>query len=514
MMRLRTEIPLIILLSVSFNISHAQSPESVKTRDYVSKNNSAIINEFVSFLSIPNVASDTANIRKNAEFIMGMMKKRGISNVQLLKGNIADVPPAVFGEIKVPGAKQTLIFYAHYDGQPVNPQQWAEGLHPFKPQLYSSKLGVGKAIDFPADGKSYDPEWRIYGRGASDDKAGVVSILNAYDAIVKNKLKLNYNIKFFFEGEEEAGSPHLNQILEKYSTLLQSDLWIICDGPVHQTGKKIISFGVRGDAHVDITVYGPARPLHSGHYGNWAQNPAMMLVKLLASMKDDNGMVTIKGFYDDVKPLNALELKALKDMPNIDEQMKGELGLAESEMKGKSLTEAITLPSLNINGMQSANIGKMASNVIPTTANAVLDLRLVAGNDWRKQQQKVIDHVKSQGYQVIDHDPSMDERKQFSKLAKVIAVENGYNAQRTSMDLPIAQKVIDAVKKTTSDQVVLLPSSGGSLPLYLFEQYLKANTIAVPIANHDNNQHAENENIRLYNLFEGIVTITSVMTMK
>jgi acetylornithine deacetylase/succinyl-diaminopimelate desuccinylase-like protein len=178
------------------------------------------------------------------------------------------------------------------------------------------------------------------------------------------------------------------------------------------------------------------------------------------------------------------------------------------------LNEAISLPSLNINGMQSGNVGKMASNQIPTTASAVLDLRLVLGNDWKRQQQKVIDHIRAQGYTVIDHEPTDEERKQHAKLARVEAGDDGYNAHRTPMDMPIAMKVVEAVKRTTPETVVLLPTSGGSLPLFVFKQYLDAKTITVPIANHDNNQHAENENIRLYNLFSGIETIAGVMAMK
>ena len=194
--------------------------------------------------------------------------------------------------------------------------------------------------------------------------------------------------------------------------------------------------------------------------------------------------------------------------------MKKELGIVANEMPGRSLTESLHIPSLNINGMQSANVGKMASNVIPTTATAVLDLRLVPGNDWQRQQQKVIDHIKKQGYYVIDHEPTDQERMSHAKIIRVLAPKDGYNAQRTSLDLPIAKNVVDAVKSTTADQVVLMPTMGGSLPLFLIEKYLGAKTISVPIANHDNNQHAENENIRLQNLWNGIETMAALMMMK
>lgn len=490
----------------------AQSTQTLTVRSYRSQHNKAVTEEFVNFLSIPNVASDTGNIQKNAAFVMQMMQKRGIANVQLLSPGQAGAPPAVYGEAMVIGARQTLIFYAHYDGQPVNPAQWKYG--PFTPVLLTARMDEGGMyIPFPGSNE-YDSSWRIYARGASDDKGGVIAILDAYEAIVKTGLQPKYNIKFFFEGEEEAGSTNLGEILQKYTSLLQSDLWIICDGPVHQSGKKQITFGVRGDAHLDLTVYGPKRPLHSGHYGNWAPNPALMLAKLLAGMKDENGRVTIKGFYDDVQPLSAAEKKALLEVPPADAQMEEELGIQGSEMKGKNLTAAINLPSLNINGMQSANIGKMASNVIPATASAVLDLRLVPGNDWQRQQQKVIAYIKQKGYTVIDHDPADDERKQYGRLIKIVAGDDGYNAQRTSMDLPIAQNVIRAVQSTTAEKVVLQPTMGGSLPLYVIEKYLHAKTITVSIANHDNNQHAENENIRMLNLWNGIETMAALMMMQ
>ncbi len=489
-----------------------QTKQTLIVRDFVTKNRLQILSEFTSFVSIPNVARDSANINKNATFILGMMKARGIQNTKLLFGRSHQMPPVVYGEVLTPGAKQTLKFYAHYDGQPVNPAQWAEGLSPFDPKMFTSTFDKGKPVDLYSS--SIENDYRIYARGASDDKAGVIAILTAFDALRQTKSKLDFNIKFFFEGEEEAGSPHLQEILETNREILTSDLWIICDGPVHQSGKKVICFGVRGDAHVEVTVYGPMRPLHSGHYGNWAPNPGLMLAHLLTSMKDENGRVQIDGFYDDVKPLSASEQQALSQVPRVDEQMKEELGLSWTENPDKSLVEAVSMPSLNINGMQSGNVGKMASNQIPTFATAVLDLRLVLGNDWRKQQQKVIAHIRKHGYDVIDHDPTVEDRKKFSRLAKVIAGDDGYNAQRTSMDLPVAKKIADAIASTTSEPIVRLPSMGGSLPLYVIEQVLGAKTLVVPIANHDNNQHAENENIKLGNLFSGIETLAAVMEIR
>src|SRR5262249_19312380 len=270
-------------------------------RDYRRAHERQIINEFTRLLAIPNVASDRENIRRNAEFIRDMMQRRGL-NPQLLEAKSADTPPAVYGEWKVPGATRSIILYAHYDGQPVDPKAWSAS-PPFQPTWRTAAMeSDGQIVTLPASGE-INPEWRLYARSASDDKAGVMAILTAVDAVKARGLTPSINFKFVFEGEEEAGSPHLGEIIDLHKQLLESDAWIICDGPVHQSGRKEVVFGARGDQNVDVTVYGAKRPLHSGHYGNWAPNPAMLLSRLLASMKDHNGRVTIAGWYDGIEPL-------------------------------------------------------------------------------------------------------------------------------------------------------------------------------------------------------------------
>jgi acetylornithine deacetylase/succinyl-diaminopimelate desuccinylase-like protein len=468
----------------------------------------------VQFLSIPNVYGDSVNIYKNAEKIKAMLEERGIKS-SLLSSSIPRSSPVVYGEIKTPGAKTTLIFYAHYDGQPVNPKQWAEGLDPFTPVLLNERLDKGgKKISFPKKEEPIDPSWRLYARGASDDKAGVFAIIAAYETLLRTSAKPAVNIKFFFEGEEEAGSINLDKIFKENTALLKGDLWIICDGPRHTSGKKQVVFGVRGDVNVDLKVYAAKRPLHSGNYGNWAPNPAMRLAQLLASMKDEHGMVTIKGFYDDVIPLSTSEKKALDNIPDIETILKEDLMLQNPDGNGKSFKELLTLPTLNINGMQSANVGDMASNIIPTEATAVLDLRMVSGNDVDRQIKKLAAHIESKGYHVIDHEPTDDERKKYPLLAKLVKRKGGYNAQRTPMDLPLAQRTVQAVQTTVDYPVIQVPSLGGSLPLFLFEQYLQTKPITIPIVNYDNNQHAENENVVLQYLWEGIETMAALMMMK
>ena len=475
-------------------------------------------------MKIPNVATDTVNIRKNAEFLVQFMNARRISDVQLLEADDKNVPPVVYGAIKVPGATETVIFYAHYDGQPVNPALWANGLHPFQPQLVSGRIdeegSIQTSVNFPVN-----DNWRTYARGASDDKAGVMAILNAFTAIKESGLKFPYNIKFFFEGEEEQGSTHLHQILDKYRSQLQSDLWIICDGPVHQSGRKQIVFGARGDAHLTLKVYGPKNPLHSGHYGNWVPNPVMILSKLLASMKDDNGRVAIKDFYNDVIPLSATEKQALKNIPAVDEELKKKIGFAKEEMNGKSLMESINLPSLNVNGIESSNVGTIQANVIPISATAVIDLRLVLGNDWKRQQQKVIDHIIKQGFYVTENeltvfdiltrpgpDLTPEEREEVKKVARQLL-----QRVKSALVLNWRQKAQARAQVRLGIEDVL---DEGLPRVYSPELYrqkcsaLNAKFLIDPIANYDNNQHAENENIKLRNFWEGIDMMAAIMLMK
>lgn len=462
----------------------------------------AIIDEYFQFLSIPNIATDRVNIRRNADFIVAKLKKRGVA-ARLVEA--PDVNPVVFGEIRTPGATRTIVFYAHYDGQPLDPKEWATP--PFSPVLRDKSLEKdGQIVPLPAS--KFDPESRIYARSTGDDKAPIIAILAAIDSGAKPKS----NIKFVFEGEEEAGSPNLGRILEGNKALFSGDVWLICDGPVHQTRRQLIAFGARGIAQVDITVYGPKRELHSGHYGNWAPNPAMMLVKLLNSLKNDSGRVLIDHFYDNIAPLSDTEKRAISEAPDFDEELKKELWLGSTEGAPKKSIELLQQPSLNIRGMASARVGAQASNVIPSTATATIDMRLVKGMDHKETVARFIEHVRRQGFFVVDTEPSAEVRMSHPRVAKIVSNEGGYNAVRTSMDLPISQEVIRAVESARGP-AVKVPTMGGSVPLEAIERAVGTHTITVPIANHDNNQHSFNENMRIQNLWDGIELMAALLTM-
>ncbi len=484
-----------------------------RVREYRVQHESAIVRELAEFLAIPNVASDEGNIQKNAARLVEMLKTRGVET-ELLP--IVGRGPVVFGKLMTPGAKRTVIFYAHYDGQPVDAAAWTDG-QPFEPVLRDNSIEAGgKRIPFPdaavgdAVGKvAYKDDWRIYARSASDDKSPIVAILAAIDALRAQKIPIGVNVKMIFEGEEEAGSTNLERTMQAHKDLLGADLLITCDGPVHPSGRPMLFFGNRGDVGLDVTVYGPVRALHSGHYGNWAPNPAMELSRLLASMTDANGRVTIPGYYDDVVPLSALEKEWLAKMPDNDAELASNLGIAKPDGGGEKLVELLQQPSLNIRGLNSAYVGTHAQNVVPDKAEASIDARLVKGEDPRKKYEQIVGFIRAQGYLVVDHEPTMDERRAHPLIAKIVD-EGGYRASRTAMDLPVSKAMIALVQSATDGRAVIAPGLGGSVPMYIFED-LGLPWIGLPIVNYDNHQHSSDENLRLGHFWNGVELYGAVL---
>jgi acetylornithine deacetylase/succinyl-diaminopimelate desuccinylase-like protein len=485
------------------------NPAAQAARKWRQEHERAIVNEFVTLLAIPNVSNDRPNIQRNAELVAKMMEARGLT------AKLVSVPggnPIVVSEIRTPGATRTVGLYAHYDGQPLDPKEWASP--PFEPTLRNQPLEEGgMSIPLPPAGTPFNPEWRLYARGAGDDKASIVAMLTALDAIRAAGVQLKSNIRLAFEGEEEAGSANLETTIAANKALFAANLWLLCDGPVYQNRQQSLIFGARGVMTFDVTTYGARTELHSGHYGNWAPNPALELARLLVSMKDRDGHVVIPGFYDQVERLGPIERKAIADAPSIDAQLMRDFWIGSTDESPKGLYELLTQPSLNVRGMASSRVGAQASNVIPSTAFATLDIRLVKGMEVARTQQAVRDFIRKQGFYVIDREPTADERRMHAKIAKVVFAERGANiARRTPMSLPIAQEVIRTVESARGP-VVKLPTMGATVPLEAFERPLGATTIIVPIANHDDNQHTFNENLRIQNLWDGIELMAALLTM-
>lgn len=476
-------------------------------RAYRTAHDVEIVRELSDFLAIPNLASDKVNIRKNAEHLLGMMKARGIEG-RLLESPSGG-PPAVYGSLSTPGATKTIVFYAHYDGQPVDTTQWVTP--PWKPVLRDKAADVGgQIISIPTNSGSIQGEWRMYARSASDDKAPALAMLVALDALKAAGAKPSVNLKFFFEGEEEAGSGHLRELLQQNAALLRADAWLFGDGPVHQSRRQQIVFGVRGVTGAEITTYGPSHGLHSGHYGNWAPNPVTVLANFIASMRNDDGKILIKNFYNDVGPITPAERRALAQIPVIDSAMRVETQLGATEAGNAALVERIMLPALNLRGIRGGNVGATASNTIPTEATASIDFRLVPKQTPEHIKQLVEAHAKAQGFFVVDHTPTPAERMAHAKILKM-TWEAGYPPTRVSMDAPLSKAVLRATQDAIGSPVVALPTLGGSLPMYEFESVLHTPLIIVPIVNHDNNQHSSNENLRMQNLFDGIDVYAGIL---
>lgn len=500
---------IITALFVLIVISRTAQDINKLAEKHIDENGPQILQDFKTLLSMPNVAFDLPNINKNADHIIAELEKRGVET-KLLR--MVGTPPIVYGYYPVKGAKRTLAFYVHYDGQPVDKTNWTND--PWEPVYYSDAIfNGGTPIEYPTKSSDIDENHRIYARSAGDDKAPIITILSALDMIQSNKIKATSNLVFFFEGQEEAGSRQLQQYLNDNRELVDEiDLWLFCDGPIHQSRRPQLVFGVRGVTGMEITTYGPNRPLHSGHYGNWAPVPGQLLSNLIASMKDEDGNVLIDGYYDDVEPLSELEKEALANIPPIDEDLKQELGIYDPEGT-ESYNERLLRPSLTIKGLSSGNTGKLARNVVPATATASIGIRLVKGCDPEKQKDLVEAHIRKQGFHIVREDPDQETRMKYPKIAKVTR-SSGYPAARTSMDLPIIQDVIKRSKDVAGEDLLLLPTLGGSLPLYLFTDELQKPAIILPIANHDNNQHAEDENMRIGNLWYGIKLMGALMTME
>jgi acetylornithine deacetylase/succinyl-diaminopimelate desuccinylase-like protein len=371
----------------------------------------------------------------------------------------------------------------------------------------------------PRDGVTVNPEWRLYARSASDDKAPIAAILTVLRAMRESNLRPTSNLVFFFDGEEEAGSPHLGEYLTRYRDRVSPiDIWLFFDGPVHQSGRPLITFGVRGVTNMEVTVYGATRELHSGHYGNWAPDTPQILARLLASMKDESGKVLVEGWYESATAIGPEEKAALAAMPDYDAALKRELGLAWTEGQPASLPERLLLPSLTIRGISGGNVGALATNVIPNTATAALSIRLVAGNDPAAMPRLVVRHIERQGFHVVDKDPDMETRLKYPRIAKVTPGNDASPAARTSMANPFARQVVGAVTRAAdrlfdAGALIIAPGMGGTLPLYLFTDVAGKPAVIIPVANHDNNQHGANENLRIANLWYAIDLYAALFAM-
>jgi acetylornithine deacetylase/succinyl-diaminopimelate desuccinylase-like protein len=474
---------------------------------------------FADLLALENVTGDVPALRRNADEIVTRLRARGVAAEAVGPDGVA---PLVIGRVPArPGAPR-LGLYVHYDGQPVTPADWSTP--PFEPTLIGPD---GTRLPFPTGGDIAGTpggaaiaaalgavdgdEWRLHARAAADDKAPVVALLAALDAVAAAGAEPEVELVLCLEGEEESGSTHLGELMTAYADRLAADAWLICDGPVQPGNAPQVVLGVRGFTDLELTVYGPARELHSGHYGNWVPNPALELARLLASMKDAAGRVTIDGFTADTRPPSPGEQAALDALPPVEAGLLDRFGLIAAEVPGSRLADRLMLPSLNVRGLRAADVGGAARNVIPAQATASIDIRLAAGDDPERMIERVREHVRAQGYLVLDREPTAAQRHGHRAIARIDG-RVGYPAARARAELPVVDHLLELAAAAAGERAIALPTLGGSVPLHHFGQALGAPAVILPIANPDNNQHAADENLRLGNLWYGVDLFALLLT--
>jgi acetylornithine deacetylase/succinyl-diaminopimelate desuccinylase-like protein len=465
------------------------------------------IEELREFVALPNDANVKTDIQLNAEWLQKAFLKRRFNTKILPTENT----PLVFAEKSNPKANITLLFYMHYDGQAVDPSKWFQE-NPYKAVMKErNAAGEWSEIPWGSIKDPINPAWRMFGRSTSDDKGPIVMFLAAVDALEENKLVCPFNIKVILDGEEEKSSAQLDKAVDVYKDLLRADHMVINDGPVHLSGKPTLAFGCRGVMTLNVTVYGPKLPLHSGHYGNYAPNPVFRLSKLLAGMKDDDGRVIIPGYYEGIV-LDEATKKILAAVPDDVKQIHETIGIAEPERVGANYQESLQYPSLNVRGMLSAYVGNDARTIVPSEATAAIDIRLVPESDPDKLKQLVKRYIESEGYYIIDRAPTDEERLHYPKISKFEAGSEPVLPFRTDLNSSTGQWLDRSLQKAWGVGPVKIRIMGGSVPIALFINKLKVPAVIVPMVNADNNQHSENENLAVANITGGIRTFLAILT--
>ncbi len=491
------------LLSVF--VSNSQKMDQNRLNDLSAKYSNTSFPLLKELLSIPNDAFYPEDIEKNVKWCEMAFAARNFATTRITTANA----PLLLAERKFKKATKTVLIYLQIDGQPVDSTRWFQA-SPYIPVLKNQNAD-GEWSEIPWNRiNTYDDDWRVFARSASDAKGPVAMFLSALDAMSEAKLSPNFNIKVIMDFEEELGSPNLPKAVSHNADLLNADMLIIFDGPRHITNKPTLTFGARGIATITLTTYGPVVPQHSGHFGNYAPNPALRLSKLLAGMKDDDGRVTIPGFYKGIS-IDSKTKEILSAVPDNEAEIRNRLQLGSIDKVGNNYQEAIQYPSLNIRGMQSGWIDEKVRTIIPGWARAEIDVRLVLESDPKGLIGLVKKYVEDQGYFVTDKVPNKEERMSHGKIA-TFNYEISYQSFRTNFDSEVGLWLRKALIRAFNEEPILIRMSGGSIPISPFVTTLNIPAVTVPTVNRDNNQHSPNENLRLGNYREGIKTMIAILS--
>ncbi len=504
---IKNHLILLLLLFPCFPL-FSQGPKNEELDELSFKYAMSSFDELYEFFSLPNDANYPEQIEPNVKWCENAFAKRGFKTERLETKTV----PLLLASRNYPDAKRTVLVYLQVDGQPVDTTKWFQA-DPYIPALKEKKLnGNWEQIDWNNLKGDIDRDWRIFSRSASDARGPDMMFLKAMDIINDRNYEPNFNIKVIMDFEEELGSPRLPDAVLEYKKQLDADMLVIFDGPRHLSNEPTLSYGARGIATISLEVFGPRTPLHSGNYGNYAPNPAVKLSQLLATMWQDDGRVAIPGWYDgiiisdDVKTI-------LEQVPDDEAQIQKDFGIATTDNIGNNFQEAIQYPALGILGLEAAWVGKETRTIIPASAIAELNIRLVKETKGDRMVKLLKDHIINQGYYLVDEAPTEEERMTHPKIARFNA-EVSYGAFRTDFDTELGAWLRRGMQNAFGKDPIQIRTMGGSIPISPFVITLDVPAVGVPTVNPDNNQHSPNENIRLGNYIDGIKTITAILTQK
>ncbi|MDX1591098.1 MAG: dipeptidase [Balneolaceae bacterium] len=447
-------------------------------QSYIDQHIKTFQEQLFEFLRIPSVSTDSQHkgyVLNAAKFLVHQLEDIGLDNVTLHE---TDGHPIVTAEKCPYDDRPTVLIYGHYDVQPSDPDDLWD-TPPFEPTV--------------KDG-------RVYARGASDDKGQSFTHVKAVESFLKTDTELPVNVKFILEGEEEIGSPHLIPFIKKHKELLKCDMVLISDTAMFGEDQPSITYGLRGLAYMEMNIVGPNRDLHSGVYGGTVENPANVLCEIIGKMKDDDGVIQIPGFYDDVQPLTPEMRDAYKKLPFDEEKYKKGLDLEEldGEKGYTTLERASARPTLDVNGLWSGYQKEGAKTVLPATAGAKVSMRLVPDQEPDKIAKLFADYVKSIAPDTV--------------TVEVRAHHGGYPVV---IDLDFyGLKAAAQAFKDVYDKEVLFSREGGSIPIVSdFKKILGVNSILMGFGLTKDALHSPNESFSLKDFHRGIKTSARFMEL-
>lgn len=502
---LKKNILLIIL--ITFTIK-SFSQREFKTEVFEQAINN--LDEFIEFLSYPNDANYESDIYKLMDWTEDKFKSLDFKINRLDTETI----PLMLASKHISDDYKTVLIYMHLDGQPVDLSKWNQE-NPFIP-VY--KLNEdGEFVDYDSNKLANidyetleERDIRIFARASSDAKGPVMMLIQAMKFMNSKNIDNKFNLKLIMDFEEEKGSPSLPDAVKKHSTILKSDALLIFDGPQHESDLPTLNFGNRGISSITLKTYGPVVPQHSGHFGNYAPNPVFRMSNILSSMKDENGIVKIKGYYDGITISDQVK-KYLDNVPDNEESMLNKMQFKKPESVGNSYQEAIQFPSLNVRGIRAGWVEDEVRTIVPSECIAEIDVRLVIESDGYRLHDLIKKHIEDLGYVVLDHEPSKEERMKYDKIVKFNSTVS-YPAFRTDIDSDLGNWLSETLTRTFGVEPVLRRTSGGSVPISPFVNVLNIPAVGVPTVNKDNNQHSPNENIKLINYIKGIESFVGILS--